>query len=112
MVNRKAFGEAASVNGEKCQNWIANILSMMLRYYKEEYIFDENSSFTVYQITKNDKRSQERVMCFNKHITSLPMIMCKKHKPRCFQNTKALPVQRELNPKNMDIWGVFLPSGF
>ena len=115
IVCKRLHGEAASVGQQGADDWQRNRLSLLLKEYKAENIFntDETGLFFKCLPEKNHvfkaqkwaggKMSKERVtMLVTASMTGekLPLFVIGKYaNPRCFKGVKKLPVSYDSNTK-------------
>lgn len=127
LVYKKLAGESASVDPVRTSSWI-NELPKLLEGYEPRDIYNADETGLFYNCLPNGtltlkgqschggKGSKERIsvlFCVNSDGTDLrePLVIGKSLKPRCFKNTKTLPVKYYANNKawmTTNIFNLFL----
>jgi transposase len=115
LVYKKLAGESASVDPERTSLWI-NELPKLLEGYEPRDIYNADETGLFYNCLPDGtltlkgeschggKASKERIsvlFCVNSDGTDMrePLVIGKSLKPRCFKNTKTLPVKYYANKK-------------
>lgn len=117
-------GESANVNIEICNNWLKDVWPQIRKNYSDENIFNADETGLFYKMTPDKtlkfkgekcsggKLSKERITVLlavnlTGSIKRKLLVIGKSRNPRCFKNTKHLPVQYEHNKRAWMVSEIF-----
>ena len=124
IVYKTRSGERASVDEEKTDKWVNEVLLPTIEKYEEKDIFNADETGLFWRLLPDKthtfkhvrcsggKKSEDRVtvlLCCNMDSSEKirPLAIGKHGKPRCFQRVKKLPVDYKANPSAWMTNGIF-----